>query len=86
MENKEQALFKENQNVTVTYNENSFDDYAREILLPYKLSTLGPVVAKADVNGDGIEDFYLGGAVGHSGQLYIQLPGWETQFDIKPSI
>ncbi len=57
---------------SISYHESIFDDYAREILLPYKLSTLGPVIAKADVNGDKLDDLYVGGSAGNSGTLYIQ--------------
>jgi hypothetical protein len=52
--------------------ENKFDDYAREILLPHRMSTLGPCLATADANGDGLDDMYLGGSSGESGQLYLQ--------------
>ena len=54
------------------HQENEFDDYIAEILLPHKLSQEGPFVDVADVNGDGLDDFYQGNGVGHSGVLYLQ--------------
>lgn len=49
-----------------------FDDYAREILLPYKMSTLGPCLDIGDVNNDQLTDFYLGGSSNLDGQLFLQ--------------
>jgi hypothetical protein len=55
----------------VIHEESTFDDYDNEILLPYKLSTLGPVCAVADVDGNGTDDLYLGGSAGFSARLYL---------------
>ena len=58
--------------ITYKHTENSFDDFKDEILLPHQQSTLGPAIAVGDVNGDGFEDFYVGGALGQQGELYLQ--------------
>lgn len=64
-------LAKYNPGVEVKHSENEYDDYLDEILLPHKMSTLGPVVAVADINNDGNDDFYLGGSAGSSGKIYL---------------
>lgn len=52
--------------------EESFDDYATEVLLPHKMSELGPFFSKGDIVGDGLEDFYVGGSRNRKGRLYMQ--------------
>lgn len=50
----------------------SFIDFNEQIFLPHELSTTGPKVAVADVNGDGLEDFFVCGAKGQGGRLFLQ--------------
>jgi enediyne biosynthesis protein E4 len=52
--------------------ENEFIDFKREPLIPYKCSRKGPYFAKADVNGDGKEDIFIGGAAGSEAKLMMQ--------------
>lgn len=52
--------------------ENDFDDFKKEILLPYKQSTLGPSISSGDVNNDDLDDVFIGGSKGQPGQLFIQ--------------
>ena len=57
------------------HKENPFNDFAKEVLLPYKQSMLGPVISKGDLNKDGLEDLFVGGAAGQAGQVFIQKNG-----------
>ncbi len=58
--------------LSFTHKENDFVDFKDEVLLPYQLSRQGPALAKADVNGDGLEDVFIGGAIGQPGVLFLQ--------------
>ncbi|MEO5599535.1 MAG: VCBS repeat-containing protein [Cyclobacteriaceae bacterium] len=79
-------LFEE---VTETYGinylhrENIFVDFKVQPILPHMHSRNGPGVAVGDVNGDGMEDFYVGGSAGFSGALFIQRRN--GKFDEKPT-
>lgn len=59
-------------NIQFKHNELSFFDYANQRLLPQKYSQLGPALATGDVNGDGLFDFFVGGGIYQSGQIFIQ--------------
>lgn len=52
--------------------ENAFNDFEREILLPHQLSRNGPGAAVGDVNNDGLEDIFLGGAKDYPGFIFLQ--------------
>ena len=48
------------------------NDFESEVLMPHKMSQLGPFISKGDVNGDKLEDLYVSGAADFEGKMYIQ--------------
>ncbi|MDQ3535019.1 MAG: VCBS repeat-containing protein, partial [Bacteroidota bacterium] len=54
------------------HKENVYSDFNRDRLLYHMKSTEGPKIAIADVNGDGRDDFFIGGAKDSPGKLYLQ--------------
>lgn len=54
------------------HRESDFSDFDRDHLLLHMVSNEGPALAKGDVNQDGREDIYIGGASGQAGALFVQ--------------
>ena len=54
------------------HHENDYVDFDRDPLVPKMLSTEGPLMAVADVNGDGLDDIFIAGAKGQPSALLIQ--------------
>lgn len=52
--------------------ENEVNDFAYQLLIPQKQSTKGTGIVKADLNNDGLEDFYVGNASGAAAATYTQ--------------
>jgi len=72
---KNQLLFTDitrKAGLNIRHKENNFNDFKYQMLLPHKMSHEGPAVAVADVNGDNLDDVFIGGAAGYSGKLYLQ--------------
>ncbi|MBA4408140.1 MAG: hypothetical protein C0397_01795 [Odoribacter sp.] len=64
------------------HQEDGYSDFQRERLIPHSLSQDGPALAVGDVNGDGLEDFFVGGAARQSAMLFIQ----QKQGTFKPTM
>jgi len=58
--------------LTFVHHENDYVDFDRERLMPKMLSTEGPLMAVADVNGDGLDDIFIGGAKDQASAILIQ--------------
>ncbi len=68
--------------IQYTHDENTFNDFKEQVLLPQKYSQSGPVLAVADVNGDGLQDFFAGGAKDQVAAIYVQ--NKSGRFEILP--
>jgi enediyne biosynthesis protein E4 len=71
--------------VDFKHEENSFFDYNREPLIPHLVSTEGPALAVGDVDGDGLDDIYVGGAKWQSGKLFVQQPNGTFRPSSQPA-
>lgn len=82
---KKKPLFAEAADaIPLRHEERPFDDFARQPLLPNKLSQLGPGLAVADADGNGEDDLFLGGAAGFPGQLLLRGPNGKTNVITDP--
>ncbi len=67
----EPLMRKKNASINFRHRENEFIDFREQPLLPRMYSREGPGVAAADVNGDGFEDIFFGGAKGQRSELWL---------------
>ena len=72
--NDVKTLFKKVKDTLALYKhkENRYDDFKYEVLLPHKTSQFGPGIAVGDLNGDALDDFYIGAASQYPGGLFYQ--------------
>jgi hypothetical protein len=67
-------ITKTNVKGDIFHKENDYKDFDEQRLIPKMLSTEGPKIAVGDVNGDGLDDFYIGSATGDTAKLFLQQP------------
>ncbi len=58
--------------LTFNHTENTFNDFERDRLLFHMISREGPGIAVADINGDQLEDIFVGNALNASSALFLQ--------------
>ena len=80
--NTKQSLLLQTTLPGVQHHENAFNDFTVQSLLPNYLSRQGPCIEVADINKDGLEDFFMGGAKGQASQIFIQ--NTNGTFTVKP--
>jgi hypothetical protein len=64
-------FFKKENLINYTHKEDDYNDFVEEKLIPYKISTFGPAIAKADIDNNGFEDVFIGNASGKPAQLFL---------------
>jgi len=66
--------------ILAKHTEDHFDDFDQEGLISKHLSKEGPALAVGDVNNDGAEDVFVGGARGQAGAVYLHKGGGKLQY------
>jgi hypothetical protein len=84
---KTQPVFQEiTPPFSYTHTANELNDFKRQPLLINPLSTAGPCITKGDLNGDKLEDLFIGGAPGSPGIIFLQLNNGSFQQKLQPAL
>ncbi|MBC7849332.1 MAG: VCBS repeat-containing protein [Chitinophagaceae bacterium] len=66
--------------------ENPFNEFDREPLIPHMVSREGPGIATADINGDGLDDVFIGSSKGNKPALFLQENGGKFSKSVQPAL
>jgi len=68
------------------HKEDDFQEFNREALIPHMVSTEGPALAVGDINGDGLEDVFIGGSKRNQSAVFIQIPNGKFIRSAQPAL
>jgi len=64
--------FRKDSTIQFTHKDRFYNDYATQPLLMHNFSNQGPSLAAGDLNGDGLEDLFVGGSYGEASSILYQ--------------
>lgn len=72
--------------IRYTHHQRDINDFKRQPLMIRPLSYSGPCMVKGDINGDGLDDLFVGGSAGYTGGVYIQRKGQKFIRQSEPAL
>ena len=73
-------------NLLYKHEENPFNEFDREPLIPFMVSREGPALAVGDANGDGMDDVFVGSSKGNKSAIFFQRAGGKFEKSNQPEL
>lgn len=73
-------------NLLYKHEENPFNEFDREPLIPFMVSREGPALAVGDANGDGMDDVFVGSSKGNKSAIFFQRAGGKFEKSNQPDL